>query len=139
MRAEIIWIKMNWDYVKKFEQFYTWWDGGVMDSTFVFDTKGAGFNSRSLQILLTSFFLLCQVLSKTNFPCMNKKTTSKLLLCAKFCPKQISPAYQHQTFPVNVQKNYIITLIVLSFVQNELGLSLKFWANCSMMRWWCNV
>ena len=64
-----------------------------MDSTLVSDMRSSGFDSWSGQILLTSFFLLCQVLSKTNFPCMYKKTTS--------------------------------TLIVLSFVQNELGLSLK--------------
>ena len=50
---------------------------------------------------------MCQVLSKTNFPCMYKKTTSTLLLCAKFYLKQISPAYQHQTFPVKVRKNYV--------------------------------
>ena len=55
-----------------------------MVSTLVSHMKGTWFDSRCLQILLTSF-----------------------LLCAKFCPKQISPAYQHQTFPVNVRKNYI--------------------------------
>ena len=61
-----------------------------MDSMLDFDTKGPGFDSRSLHILFNSFFLLSQVLSKTKFPCMYKKTTS--------------------------------TLIVLSFVQNGLGL-----------------
>ena len=43
--------------------------GGVMDSTLVFGARGPGFESQTLQILLTSF-----------------------LLCAKFCPEQISPA-----------------------------------------------
>ena len=84
---------MNWDYVKKFEQFYTWWVGGVMDSTLVFDTRGPGFDSRSLQILLTSFFLLCQVLYKTNFPCMYKKTTSTLFYV---------PSFVQNKFPLHI-------------------------------------
>ena len=42
-----------------------------MDSMPDFDTKGPGFDSRSLHILFNSFFLLCQVLSETNFPCIS--------------------------------------------------------------------
>ena len=69
-------------------------------------------------------FSMCQIQSKicqnlgtrfkSNFPSMYIKTTSSLLACAKFSPKyvkileqgvnQISPVYQHQTFPVNVNK-----------------------------------
>merc|ERR1712223_469965 len=41
--------------------------------------------------------------------------------CAKFCPKQISPAYQHQTFPVNVQKNYINTLLCAKFCLKQIS------------------
>ena len=32
------------------------------------------------------------------------------------------PSFVQNKFPLHVQKNYINTLIVLSFVQNELGL-----------------
>ena len=78
---------------KKFEQFYTWWVGSVMDSTLVFDKRGTRFDSRSLQILLTSFFLLCQVLSKTNFPCMYKKTTSTLFYV---------PSFVRNKFPLHI-------------------------------------
>ena len=66
-----------------------------MDSTLVSYLKGPGFNSWHLQIFLTSF-----------------------LLCAKFCPEQISPA--------GTKKLRQHSYYVLSFVQNELGLCLKF-------------
>ena len=42
-----------------------------MDSMPDFDTKGPGFDSRSLHILFNSFFLLCQVLSEANFTCIS--------------------------------------------------------------------
>ena len=64
----------------------------VMDSMLDFDTKGPGsIPGVYISFLIHSFF------------------------CAKFCPKQISPAYQHQTFPVNVRKNYISSTYCAKF------------------------
>ena len=64
-----------------------------MDSTLVSDTRGSGFVSRGRQILLTSAFLLCQVLYKTNFPCMYKKTTSTLFYV---------PSFVQNKFPLHI-------------------------------------
>ena len=66
---ELSFVENERDYVKTFEHCIPWWDGGVVVSTLVSYMDSPGFDSRWLQILLTSF-----------------------LLCAKFCPKQISPA-----------------------------------------------
>ena len=64
-----------------------------MVSILVSDTKGPGFDSHSLQILLLHFHLV--------------------------------PSFVQNKYPLHEQKNYVKTLIVLSFVQNELGLCLK--------------
>ena len=73
----------------KFEPIFTRWDGSVMVSMLVSHTNSPWFDSRWLQILFNFILTMCQVLSRTNFPCRYKKTTSTLLLCAKFCSKWI--------------------------------------------------
>ena len=70
-----------------------------MDSKLDFGTKGPGFNSRLLLILFTSFFLLCQVLSETNFSCISTSNfpcecTKKLhQLFQKPLPRPPRPAF----------------------------------------------
>ena len=70
-----------------------------MDSMLDFDTKGPGFDSRSLHILFTSVFLLCQVLSETNFPCISTSNfpcecTKKLhQLFQKTLTRPLRPAF----------------------------------------------
>ena len=98
-----------------------------MDSMPDFDTKGPGFDSRSLHILFNSFFLLCQVLSETNFPCISTSNfpcecTKKLHQHSSMCQVLSETNFPcistsnspcectkklHQTLPVNVRKNYI--------------------------------
>ena len=85
---------MNWDYVKKFEQFSTWWDRGVMDSTLVSDMKGPGFDSHSLQILLTSFSLSAKFCPKQISPAWTKKLRQDSY-CAKFCSKWIGVMFKN--------------------------------------------
>ena len=70
-------------------------------------------------------------ISASNFPCKHtKKTVSAVLVCAKFSPKyakvlrqgvnQISPAYQYQTFPVNVPKTVFSLLVCSKFSRKYL-------------------
>ena len=48
---------------------------------------GPGFDSRHLQIFLTSFLLCAKFCPKQISPARTIKATSTLLLCAKFCSK----------------------------------------------------
>ena len=82
---------------------FTWGDGGVMVSMLVSHINSPRFYSQWLQMLLTSF-----------------------LRCAKFCPKQISPActkklYQHSYCAKFCSKWIGIMIINLSSVPDQAG------------------
>ena len=66
-----------------------------MVSTLVSHTRGTGFDSRHLQILLTSFLLCAKFCPKQISPARTIKATSILLLCAKFCSKWIGIMFKN--------------------------------------------
>ena len=75
-----------------------------MVSTLVSDTRDTRFNSRCLQILLTSFFLMCQVLSKTNFPCMYKKNYIYTFTMCQVLSETNFPCISTSNFPCKSTK-----------------------------------
>ena len=59
------------------------------------DTNSLGFDPLQLQILLTSFLLYAKFCPKQISPAWTKKTTSTLLLCANFCSKWIGIMFKN--------------------------------------------